>query len=135
MLNSLKVEDSNKIDENFLRNISKFINKLNALRNTIQINLKFAEKPVAAASMAVVNSKKVSFDINYILAFVAKRKKDSGMIYPKLVGRELDHIKRINLLLTKKWVNNCSYQLRPFVQVEVFSQGHGKDWIGIPEGI
>jgi uncharacterized protein YjaG (DUF416 family) len=36
--NSLKVEDSKKNDETFLRNISKFINKLNAFRNTIQIN-------------------------------------------------------------------------------------------------
>ena len=55
--------------------------------------------------MAVVNSKKVSFDINYILAFVAKRKRDSSM-WTKLVGRELDHIKRINLYLTKKVKHN-----------------------------
>ena len=54
-------------------------------------------------------------------------------MWAKLVGRELDHIKRINLILTKKWVNNTSYLLRQVVQVEVFPQDPGKNWIGIPE--
>ena len=56
--------------------------------------------------MAVMNSKIVSFDVKHILAFVAKRKRDSGtgfttFMSTKLAGRELEHIKRINVLLTK----------------------------------
>ena len=38
VLNFLTLEDAKKDDETFLRNICKFISKLNAFRNTIQIN-------------------------------------------------------------------------------------------------
>ena len=55
--------------------------------------------------MEAVIPKKVSFSVNYLLAFVAKRKNDSGMIYPKLLGREIEHIKRIYLSLTKKVID------------------------------
>jgi hypothetical protein len=75
--------------------------------------------------MAVVNSKIVSFDIKYILAFVAKRKRDSGMIMNKLVGRELDHIKKINVLLTKKVTNSYPIPLTQVVKVEVSPQVQG----------
>ena len=55
--------------------------------------------------MAVMNSKIVSFDVKHILAFVAKRKRDSStgftFMSTKLAGRELEQIKRINVLLTK----------------------------------
>ena len=88
-----------------------------------------------APSIAVSNSKMVSFDVNYIIGFVAKRRKDSGMIYPKLAGRELDHIKRIIVLLTKKVKTNYTSTLTNVVQVEVFPQGHGKDWLGITVAI
>ena len=93
---------------------------------------------MTAASKAVDNSKKVSFDISYILAFVAKRKAGSNMsnMWAKLVGRELDHIKRINLSLTKKVMNNQVYALTQVVQVEVLPpKGESKNWIGITAGI
>ena len=64
-----------------------------------------------APSIAVMNSKIVSFDVKHILSFVAKRKKDSGVIYNKLAGRELEHIKRINILLTKMVKHNYAYPL------------------------
>ena len=87
--------------------------------------------------MAVMNSKKVSFDVSYILAFVAKRKAASNMsnMWTKFVGRELNHIKRIILTLTKKVKNNYAYPLPQGVQVEVFPQGEAKAWIGITADI
>jgi hypothetical protein len=74
--------------------------------------------------MAVVNSKIVSFDVKHILAFVAKRKRDSGFM-SKLTGRELEHIKRINVLLTGRVKHNYAYSLPQTVLVEVFPQGPG----------
>ena len=77
------------------------------------------------AFSAGINTKIVSLEMKYITAFVAKRKKNSYKYIKELVGRELDHIKRINLILTSFVKNGYAHKLPKHVQVEVLPQGQG----------
>ena len=52
-----------------------------------------------------MSSKKVSFNMKYILSFVEKRKRDSSLL-KMLAGRKFEHIKRINVLLMMKVIDN-----------------------------
>jgi hypothetical protein len=70
-------------------------------------------------SRPAVISKKVSFDNKYVLAFVAKRNRESTF-YNKKLGREIEQIKRIYLFLTMKVIDSkYTTQLPQVVQVEV----------------
>jgi hypothetical protein len=67
-----------------------------------------------------VISRKVSFENKHVLAFVAKRYKESTF-YNKKLGREIEQIKRIHVILTMKVIDNkYTTQLHHIVQVEVF---------------
>ena len=87
----------------------------------------FAVQPVVP-SKPVVISKKVSFENKYVLAFLAK--KNSGWLPKSKIA--IEHIKRINLFLTMKVIDNkFTSQLPKIVQVEVSQEKHGQAWNGI----
>ena len=94
----------------------------------------FAAQPVVPSRPAVI-SKKVSFDNKYVLAFVAKRNRESTF-YNKKLGREIEQIKRIYLFLTMKVIDSkYTTQLPQVVQVEVSQEKQGQEWIGITADI
>ena len=56
-------------------------------------------------------------------------------MFVQQVGRDLDHIKRINIIITHQVKNSQANKLSQNILVEVFSPGQGENWSGITEKI